>query len=86
MTSIGAYYINGSFTRAGTPDLIFCLKGKFIAIEVKDPLTGRVAPLQLAHIDLIHKSGGMAFVACSTDEVITYLTSYGILPNSDYDV
>lgn len=33
------YYIKvwgGGFQRAGIPDLIICLKGKFIAIELKN--------------------------------------------------
>ncbi len=35
------YYIKvwgGGFQRAGIPDLIICLKGKFIAIELKNEI------------------------------------------------
>lgn len=35
------YYIKvwgGGFQRAGIPDLIVCLKGKFIAIELKNEI------------------------------------------------
>jgi len=54
----------------GWPDLIGMTKeGRFVGIEVK-ARKGEVTPLQVAVIDRINASGGMAFVARSVDEVI----------------
>lgn len=55
-----------AFTKAGLPDLVCCIKGKFLAIEVKAD-NGKVSPLQLHEIDLIQKAGGIAFVAYPQD-------------------
>lgn len=70
LDSIGAWHIKthgNMFSRAGTPDIVACLNGRFIAIEVKRP-GGRVSPLQMAHIKLINQAGGVAFVAYSLEE------------------
>lgn len=58
------YYIKvwgGGFQRAGIPDLIICLKGKFIAIELKNEI-GKPTALQLHNIEQIKKSGGQAYI------------------------
>ena len=47
-------------TRNGVSDLLVCLDGRFIAIEVK--LTAKVDPLQEEFIEEIIKAGGKAFV------------------------
>lgn len=70
LTSVGAWHIKthgNMFSRAGTPDILACLNGRFVAIEVKQP-GGRVSPLQMAHIKLINQAGGVAFVAYSLEE------------------
>jgi len=73
LESIGAYVIKTIKTnRAGTPDIIACLDGRFIAIEVKRK-GNKPTPLQLAKIEQIRASGGMAFIAYSKDEVINKL-------------
>jgi hypothetical protein len=57
-------------SKSGICDLICCVSGRFVGIEVKKPTTmGTVSPLQLVNIDLIKQSGGVAFVACSVDDV-----------------
>ena len=58
--------------RAGIPDLLCCLNGKFIGIEVKAP-GGVVAPLQTANIEMIKHAGGLALIAYSLQDVIDYL-------------
>lgn len=60
--------------RNGTPDIIACVGGHFVAIEVK-AAKGVVAPLQTYQIDLINKTGGTAGVARSTGEVKDMLTA-----------
>lgn len=73
LESIGAYTIKTIKTsKAGTPDIIACLDGKFIAIEVKRK-GNKPTPLQLAKLDKIRESGGIAFIAYSKDEVINQL-------------
>lgn len=61
--------IHGSmYQKAGVPDIIACVDGVFIGIEVKRP-GGIVSPLQQLNIDDINRSGGVAFVAYSVEDV-----------------
>ncbi|HLS61512.1 MAG TPA: VRR-NUC domain-containing protein [Virgibacillus sp.] len=81
LDSLGAYHIknHGSvYSRAGTPDITACINGKFVAIEVKQP-GGVVSPLQSAHIELIKKAGGVAFVAYSLEETKENLKRFGVI-------
>ena len=49
------------FNEHGIPDIIICLKGLFIAIELKTE-EGKPSALQLWNIEEIKKSGGQAIV------------------------
>ena len=63
---IGAYYvkIHGSaFMPAGTPDILACVKGVFVGIEVKKPKGGRASDLQKFKIKQIEQAGGIGIVA-----------------------
>lgn len=65
---IGAYHvkIHGSaFMPAGTPDILACVKGVFVGIEVKKPKGGRVSELQKLKIKQIEQAGGIGIVANS---------------------
>lgn len=65
---IGAYHvkIHGSaFMPAGTPDILACVKGVFVGIEVKKPKGGRVSDLQKFKLAQIEKAGGIGIVANS---------------------
>jgi len=80
LNSLGAWHIKthgNMFSKAGTPDLIGSLRGRFIAIEVKQP-GGVVSPLQEAHIKLIRQAGGIAFVAYSLEDVKRELKRVGL--------
>ena len=69
LTSKGAYVVKViQANRAGVADILCCLDGKFYAIEVKTP-RGVVAPLQVYHQELVEKSGGIAMIARSLDDV-----------------
>lgn len=61
----GAWYIKywagSQYTKKGIPDLLACVNGYFIAIEVK-ATAGIASKLQLRHIDKIRNAGGFAFV------------------------
>ena len=63
---IGAYHvkIHGSaFMPAGTPDILACVKGVFVGIEVKKPKGGKVSDLQKLKIKQIEQAGGIGIVA-----------------------
>lgn len=66
------------FQKAGVPDIIACINGKFVGIEVKRP-GGRVSELQKHQIEQIQKSGGVAFVAYSLEEVRVNLDNFHVI-------
>lgn len=76
LKSKGIYNINinpGRFMRAGIPDLICCVKGLFVAIEVKRPDgKGKLSKLQEINIEQIKESGGVA-IAFSSYELFKIL-------------
>lgn len=55
-------YHGNAYSTNGTPDILSCVNGFFLAIEVKAP-NGKASALQLAKIDDIRRAGGFAFVA-----------------------
>lgn len=71
--------VHGSmFQKAGVPDIIACINGRFVGIEVKRP-GGIVSELQKYHIAKINKAGGAAFVAYSIDEVKAELRRFNVI-------
>lgn len=81
LDSIGCWHmkVHGSmYQKAGVPDILACINGRFVGIEVKRP-GGIVAPLQTWNINEIQKSGGVAFVAYSVEEVKTQLRQLNAL-------
>ncbi|MDE2101522.1 MAG: VRR-NUC domain-containing protein [Patescibacteria group bacterium] len=73
----------GPFQASGLPDIVGCLHGRFIGIEVKRP--GRentLTPLQVATLEAIRKSGGIAFMATSPEAAVEMVSS-GMLVASD---
>ena len=64
LKSIGAYYffpVTGGFGRSGVPDIICCVRGKFIGIECKAG-DNKATALQLKNIEMIQTAGGYAFI------------------------
>lgn len=61
----GAYFIKywggGQFTKSGIPDILACINGYFVGIEVKAS-NGRPSELQIYNINKIRQAGGQAFV------------------------
>ena len=53
----------------GVPDRIFCINGRFVAIEVKREKMFKIAPKQLEHQEKIRKAGGISIIAHSWEEV-----------------
>ena len=69
LKSIGAYFIKthgDRFSRIGTPDIIACVNGYFVAVEVKAD-NGKPSDLQLYHLDEIRKAGGHSFLLYPKD-------------------
>lgn len=62
----------GPFQRAGIPDLIGCINGRFVAIEVKQP-GKKATKLQEYTLGLIKKAGGISFVSDDKDYTIKVL-------------
>lgn len=71
-TQLWMYKTSDRFTR-GIPDLIICLNGKFIALEIKIP-RGKIEPIQTYTINEINRSGGNAFIVYSVNEAIQILS------------
>lgn len=66
------FYVVKTITcnRKGVPDILACAPGgQFIAIEVKYG-TNKTSKLQEYNIDVINKTGGLAFVAYDLSTVI----------------
>lgn len=55
------YWAGSKFTKEGVPDILCCINGYFVGIEVKAQ-NGRASPLQLYNIQEIRNAGGFAFV------------------------
>ena len=64
----------GMYGTAGIPDLIVCLNGRFLALEVKTA-TGKTTPLQESTIRKILNAGGTAAVVHTVDEVRAVISS-----------
>lgn len=55
------YWAGAQYTKSGVPDILACVNGFFVGIEVKAQ-NGVVSELQLHNIRQINAAGGFAFV------------------------
>ncbi len=58
--------------KKGVPDIIACIHGKFFAFEVKSP-KGKPTELQKWNLRQIGRSGGIAAVVYSVEDVINLI-------------
>ena len=58
---------------AGTPDILACVHGWFLAVEVKRPSGGRITPLQELNRRNIIMNGGVALIGPSVEELAEVL-------------
>lgn len=65
--------------KVGSPDIIACVNGKFVGLEVKNT-KGKTSSAQEYTRDLIHKCHGEYHVVQSTDDVLRVLAAHGITP------
>ncbi len=71
----GGYWIKihvGAYQLEGEPDIIGTYKGRFVAFEIKQGAY-KATPLQLYKIEQIKKSGGLAMVVYTLDQVVEVL-------------
>lgn len=59
-------FFANAYTQKGVPDILACVNGYFLAVEVKAD-KGRVSPLQLRTIEELKKAGGTALVVKPKD-------------------
>lgn len=72
LVDIVSKFIGEIFMRAGIPDIICCINGKFVGIECKDG-DNEASTLQIAHGIQIKKSGGYFCIAKSVEDVKYFL-------------
>jgi hypothetical protein len=72
----------GMYGTAGLPDLICCIKGRFVAFEVKTP-AGRLSGPQEAAVGKIRAAGGTARVVRSVADVKAALKESGLAPHEE---
>ena len=59
----------GKYQSVGLPDIICCINGKFVGIEVKAPgKENTLTAIQQHTIELIRQAGGIAFMASSPED------------------
>lgn len=59
-------YWAGPYSKSGIPDIICCINGKFVGIEIKAE-NGRPSALQERNIELIRKAGGLGYILYPKD-------------------
>ncbi len=65
---LGAWVVKTIATsKNGTPDILACLDGQFIGIEVKKP-GGTPSPLQRVQLRKIREAGGIGFTTDNLNE------------------
>jgi Holliday junction resolvase len=63
-----------SANKAGVPDILACINGKFIGIEVKRPETKHnVSKLQAHNLSMIEQAEGIATVCWSVDDLREFI-------------
>lgn len=80
----GCYFVKffaNRMTKTGVPDILACVNGRFVGIEVKAQ-NGRPSELQKYNIKKIREAGGLAFIVYPSgwDELKTILE--GILKDT----
>jgi hypothetical protein len=69
LKTLGAYYfypVTGGYGASGVPDIVACLKGRFIGIECKAN-GNKPTALQQMNLDNIAAQGGIALVIDETN-------------------
>lgn len=63
-------HLGGLGQRSGIPDILACIGGRFLALEIKSPTgKGRLGPQQQEELEAIRAAGGVAGVVASWEEL-----------------
>lgn len=70
------FKVAGSATqRSGIPDILCCIKGKFIALELKrEDGSGRPSPQQIIECEKIKDAGGYPLISGNFDEIKNFIS------------
>ena len=60
------YWGGAAYTKSGIPDLLVCMRGRFLGLEIKAP-RGEPSELQLYHLENIRKAGGRGILLYPKD-------------------
>lgn len=85
LESAGAYVVKVvASNKSGTPDILACYRGIFLAIEVKRPETKtNVSELQEYNIKKIKEAGGIAIVSWDLDAVKAVVENINLMLQED---
>jgi hypothetical protein len=79
----GAMKTDRGFVRFGLPgssDILgVCPDGRFLAVECKAPVTGRLSKAQKWFLDKVNELGGVGIVVDSVDGLIGQLRDRGVI-------
>lgn len=85
LEGVGAYVVKVvASNKSGTPDILACYRGIFLAIEVKRPETKtNVSELQEYNIKKIKEAGGIAIVSWDLDAVKAVVENINLMLQED---
>lgn len=85
LESVGAYVVKVvASNKSGTPDILACYRGIFLAVEVKRPETKtNVSELQEYNIKKIKEAGGIAIVSWDLDAVKAVVENINLMLQED---
>jgi len=80
LQEVGAYYfypVTGGYGRSGVPDVVACLRGRFIGIECKAG-KGQTTALQDKNLRDIENAGGISWVVneINLPTLVSWLRGY----------
>ena len=81
------YWAGAEYTKSGIPDILACVNGYFVGIEVKAP-NGKPSELQLYNLREIEKAGGFGILLYPKQwddfkAFIERITCYGTIDSTD---
>lgn len=71
--------LHGKHSGKGSSDILACIGGRFVAIEVKRPIGSTIRAEQVEFIKDIIRCGGVAFFSTSIEETKHKLRFFGII-------
>lgn len=83
LTEIGAYYFmpaTGGYGKSGVPDIVACIKGRFVAIECK---AGDNTPTALQEKNLMDIAGSGGYSVAINEGGLEYLKKFLDLLNEE---